>query len=278
MQSPSLAATAPVRSQSLNDSMNVVVQELQVEVKNLKTTVKGLHARLQRLTWIEERLADIESNQESAHPSTRCDDWDNDMFDVNPDLPTSQPSLNALELETHGISPFTSGQNSVAFTSNPFVIAHHTTPPATVRSFSNPSASSTPNSCSLLTYKTDNVLLSDEIDRSSLDDADVVMRRYVGLKGEAKAGELTTKLARETFFGSAIMARCTVGGASNLPAFPAREMNALKQKVFSRFPSYWQNPANFEGLWLKCTRALNAACRALRRAQLRGITMPPPES
>ena len=36
------------------------------------------------------------------------------------------------------------------------------------------------------------------------------MQKYAGLKGESKAGELTTKLTREAFFDNAIMARCTV--------------------------------------------------------------------
>ena len=35
----------------------------------------------------------------------------------------------------------------------------------------------------------------------------VIMQKYAGLKGESKAGELTTKLTREAFFDNTIMAR-----------------------------------------------------------------------
>ena len=228
---------------------SVVVRDLQDEVKSLKAPVKGLHTRLQSFHWIEQRLMDIESQQEGVHalPSTRDYGWDHDdMPNLGLDTPYSLPMSAPMQ------RPVTS-----------FLMAQQTF------QYPGPVNSTSPilNNCRPLACR---ALPSEEIDCSCLQDPDVVIQRYPNLKRESKAGELTTKLAREAYF---VMMKCTVGGAGNLPAFPAQEMSELKRKIFSCFPTYWQNPADFEVLWTKCTKA---ACRGLRRAQLRNVVIPTP--
>lgn len=63
------------------------------------------------------------------------------------------------------------------------------------------------------------------------------IEKVLYLHGEAQAGVLATKLAREAFFGSEVTAKCsTVGGTRDLPAFPQEEMKLLQQIVHSQFP------------------------------------------
>ena len=177
---------------------------------------------------------DIESQQEGVHalPSTRDYGWDHDdMPNLGLDTPYSLPMSAPMQ------RPVTS-----------FLMAQQTF------QYPGPVNSTSPilNNCRPLACRADNVLPSEEIDCSCLQDPDVVIQRYPNLKRESNAGELTTKLAREAYF---VMMKCTVGGAGNLPAFLAQEMKRT---------TYWQNPADFEVLWTKCTKA---ACRGLRRAQ-----------
>ena len=62
------------------------------------------------------------------------------------------------------------------------------------------------------------------------------MEKILYLHSEAQAGVLATKLAREAFSESEVVAKCsTVGGTRDLPAFPQEEMKALQQVVHSQF-------------------------------------------
>ena len=63
------------------------------------------------------------------------------------------------------------------------------------------------------------------------------MEKVLYLHSEAQAGVLATKLTREAFSGSEVMAKCsTVGGTRDWPAFPQEEMKALQHVVHSQFP------------------------------------------
>ncbi len=110
---------------------------------------------------------------------------------------------------------------------------------------------------------------SNSIDRTRLNPPEVIIRNYSHFRGESKAGSLT---AREAFFGAEVMRACTVSGQRDQLAFPIAELNALKQQIFSLFPQYWANPAEFEGLWKTCARALNQACKAIRKSELTKFT------
>ena len=51
------------------------------------------------------------------------------------------------------------------------------------------------------------------------------------LRGVTKAGALSVKLARESFFGNALMKQCTVHGTRSQPSLPADKLQELKTVV-----------------------------------------------
>ena len=79
-------------------------------------------------------------------------------------------------------------------------------------------------------------LSSSEISKQGLVTTEVFFNRHRNLKGESRAGMLSVKLAREVFFGTKIMSRCTVSGFRDLPGFPTAELGELKQTMFLQFP------------------------------------------
>lgn len=85
------------------------------------------------------------------------------------------------------------------------------------------------------------------------------------LKVESKIGTLAVKLARTSFFGPDVMAKCTVQGVRDYPGLPSAELGELKIALFRLFPQYWSNPAEFESLWGTCIEALGQACKRLRK-------------
>ena len=106
-------------------------------------------------------------------------------------------------------------------------------------------------------------LPSTEIERSNLISVDYVLRRSKGKS--SKPGTLTQMLARDSFFGESLMARCTPRGTKDLPALPKKEMCELKKTVFQAFPNY--SAEAFETEWKsKCWPAIEQACGRLRRA------------
>ena len=79
-----------------------------------------------------------------------------------------------------------------------------------------------------------------------------------------KAGILATKIAHEAFFGEEVLAQCTVSGFRQLPALPLKELNQLKQTMFTQLPEFWGNPIEFESVWALCSDAINQACKYAR--------------
>lgn len=72
------------------------------------------------------------------------------------------------------------------------------------------------------------------------------------------------QLARECFFGPAVMRRCTPNGGGDLPALPQYELSQLKKVLFKQYPQYWKNPAGFETVWDKGILSVEQACKRLR--------------
>ena len=97
-----------------------------------------------------------------------------------------------------------------------------------------------------------------------------ILQKYSKLRGKAKAGQLVVKLAKEAFFGTDVMTRCTVNGRRQLPGLPLSELNSLKQMLFQQFPEFWGNSAEFEEVWAVCVDALNQSCKHLR-TQKKGL-------
>ena len=76
---------------------------------------------------------------------------------------------------------------------------------------------------------------------------------------------LAVKLAKEAFFGDAILARCTVIGEHTF----FQEVNELKTVLFHQFPQYWKSKHEFESMRKACVESvgLHVACKRLRSKQ-----------
>ena len=81
------------------------------------------------------------------------------------------------------------------------------------------------------------------------------------LRGVTKAGALSVKLARESFFGNALMKQCTVHGTRSQPSLPADKLQELKTVVRSVLK---YTDCEFEEVWKACEEAIGCACRKLR--------------
>jgi hypothetical protein len=75
---------------------------------------------------------------------------------------------------------------------------------------------------------------------------------------------LAQKLAKEAYFGEAIMVQCTVVGDRDLPGLPVEELRQLKQKLLSIFSQYWKSPFEFEAQWKSAIDSIGQACKRLR--------------
>ena len=71
------------------------------------------------------------------------------------------------------------------------------------------------------------------------------------------------KLAKEAYFGEAVMAQCTVTGELDLPGLPVEELRHLKYKLHTLFPQYWKSPHEFEPQWRTATESIGQACKRL---------------
>ena len=69
------------------------------------------------------------------------------------------------------------------------------------------------------------------------------------------------KLAREVYFETKVMGKCTVSGFRELPGLPTTELGGLKQTLFLQFPQFWKNPVEFES---ECVDAINQSCKKIR--------------
>lgn len=114
-------------------------------------------------------------------------------------------------------------------------------------------------------------LSSSDIRKDTLLPVDVVLHKYKALCGvDCKAGELACKLAREAFFGLDVMVKCTASGFRDKPGLPEKELQELKEVVFSQYPKYWANPVEFEAIWVTCLNSLSQSCNKLRQSK-RGL-------
>lgn len=109
-------------------------------------------------------------------------------------------------------------------------------------------------------------LPSSGINRAVLKSVPEVLQKYSSLRTECKSGVLTVKLAREAFFGDAVLKRCTPRGWKDSPALPQTELNQLKATLYGQFPRFWSCPEQFESVWAKAQEALAQACKHLRRS------------
>lgn len=108
-------------------------------------------------------------------------------------------------------------------------------------------------------------LPSIEINKENLSPCDIILKKYSSLHNERGIGTLAVKLASESFFGDDVLRKCTVMGYRDCPALPSKELNELKQVLFSLFPKYWNNLSEFESkIWNVCTNSIGQLCKRLR--------------
>ena len=152
--------------------------------------------------------------------------------------------------------PCSTADRAVLQSMAPQVQPYHSTPHRLVQE--------APQSISIKIKNPENALSSSEIDATKLSSINMVVAKYSKLKGEAKAPTLAMKLAKEAIFGDEVMKKCTPVGGRDLPGLPVAELQMLKQAMFNKFPQYWQNPYEFEGLWSDCMGSIGQACKRLR--------------
>uniref|UniRef100_A0A1X7SGV2 BEN domain-containing protein n=1 Tax=Amphimedon queenslandica TaxID=400682 RepID=A0A1X7SGV2_AMPQE len=129
-----------------------------------------------------------------------------------------------------------------------------------------PSPTSVPTCLPIMGRKKGGNLSSTGINKESLISPDMVVKKYEHLCKENGVGTLAVKLANESFFGADILKQCTVMGCRDIPALPLNELNELKQTIFSLFPKYWYNQAEFEAkVWNSCTNAIGQLCKRVRQ-------------
>ena len=85
---------------------------------------------------------------------------------------------------------------------------------------------------------------SSEINRRSLVDPDIIVAKYKQYHVESKVSILAQLLAQKSYFGDAILGRCTVGGCKEDLALPIVELNQLKGGFFNCFLSIGWTPSS----------------------------------
>ena len=59
-----------------------------------------------------------------------------------------------------------------------------------------------------------------------------MIKKYIKLAGkESSAGEFACKLAREAYFGTDVMEKCTCNGSVDKPGLPKAELLELKETI-----------------------------------------------
>lgn len=109
-------------------------------------------------------------------------------------------------------------------------------------------------------------LPSSAINKKKLLPPKTVIQNNQSLMCPSKVPTLALKLAKESFFGEDVMARCTFAGTRELPALPTTEKNHLKHLLLSLFPQYWRSPHEFEPVWNACINSIGQGCNRLRRS------------
>ena len=80
---------------------------------------------------------------------------------------------------------------------------------------------------------------------------------------ESTAGSFACKLAREAFFGTDVMRKCTCNGFGDKPGLPWSELLELKETVRQQFPRF-MGTHEFEIVWTRCQEAISQSCKRLR--------------
>lgn len=255
--------------------MDVTVKELQSNVASLKKEVEDIKqdnlemkAQMQKLMYMYKPCGPPGYFPDPAQPFP--------YYQMTPFQHTSLPPAQStsLPMRTSGHIPSASqvyvspppmrptSDASLIEISPPSI----TPPPSTIRVHSQSSNLDEPAPVPF-SSKSES-LPSDEINKEELLNPDVVVLKYAMYKSESKIGTLAVKLARESFFGQAVLGKCTVAGCRDLPGLPTGEVQKLKKYLFNLFPKYKSNPVGFELLWSNCVASINQCAKTIRKAKI----------
>ena len=234
---------------------------LEIVIEDLSDRVEKMEDKLNQIErnqlLIMDRLTSLEETRGPAVQSHHAYPWANFHHSpVSQGHGYNQQSFVPPRDLSHGYSQqnFAPPPRSTA---DPAVHPYHSTPHRRVQE--------APQSLPIKVKNSENALPSSEIDTTKLSSVDMVITKYSSkLKGEAKAPTLAMKLAKEAIFGDEVMKKCTPVGGRDLPGLPVVELQMLKQAMFNKFPQYWQNPCEFEGIWSDCMSSIGQACKRLR--------------
>ena len=109
------------------------------------------------------------------------------------------------------------------------------------------------------------VLPSSAISKEKLVHVQQVIANYYKIKGERKAGALSSKIATQAILGKEVMKKCTPIGNHELPGLSSEELFQLKKHILHQFPQYWWNPVEVEALWNGCLEAVQQACKRMHK-------------
>ena len=109
-----------------------------------------------------------------------------------------------------------------------------------------------------------NSLSSSVIQKQKLQSPEAVLAKYSKLCCESRVATLSVKLAKDAYFGSEVLAKCTVMGERELPGLPRTELSEMKKILFLQFPNFWQSKQQFEPLWKLCVDAVGQLCKRER--------------
>ncbi len=102
-------------------------------------------------------------------------------------------------------------------------------------------------------------------DTKSLASIDEVLCKYNCYIVGGKITALARRLAAEAVFGNDVLKQCTLKGMRQFPALPTDLLYVIKQTLLNTFPSYWDNPAQFEIMWDKeYAPGINSLCKSRR--------------
>ena len=103
------------------------------------------------------------------------------------------------------------------------------------------------------------------INKSQVLKPDQVVAMHPNLVRVSCIPRLSVKLAKGSFFGTELMAACTVRGLGKFHALPKFELKQLKQFLSTLcVPRLLTTQIEFEQIWKNCVESIGQACKAAR--------------
>ena len=257
--------------------LEITVTDLE---RRVQTTEHQLELALGRIAALEDQVNQLtasvppsapvvnETPPNDAYPSTSktsCPSLPEWSTSVSPEIEDDIYIYSDLTPECETFTPYYSSKQQVNYMPQPSLQCTSPLPYKCQSQSTQPPYSSPSSSVKCIPIPDNsNSLASTSIKKAKLIPVAQCLDTYSKLQTESKVTVLAVKLAREAFFGPNVMMQCTTMGHGRFPGLPSKELNDLKQTIFSLFPKYWSSPAIFEGLWRNCAESVGQACKRLR--------------